>query len=252
MKVELKELIQDYGIENNLSAKLHGGQTEAVYTSKRPEDCAVGTCVLDFERGLANQIRPAPWQTDTCIGEWHYNREVHEKHGYKSAKTVVDMLVDIVSQNGNLLLNFPLPNSGQLDSDELEVLAGITGWMKVNSEGIYGTRPWKIYGGGPSTEAEKPGGGFNENKRQPLTAEDVRFTTKGNTLYAFIMGWPEKKAVVQALGTATPQSPGKIVNVELLGHQGRLVWAQEATGLRVQLPGQKPSDYAITLKVTFA
>jgi len=236
----------------NLSAKLHGGQTQAVYTSKRPEDCAVGTCVLDFERGLANQIRPAPWQTDTCIGDWHYNREVHESHGYKTPKTVIDMLVDIVSQNGNLLLNFPLPNRGQLDPDELKVLAGITDWMTVNSEGIYGTRPWKIYGEGPSTHSEKPGGGFNENKRQPLTVDDVRFTTKGDRLYAFVMGWPEKEAVVQALGTASPQSPGKIGNVELLGHQGRLTWTQEATGLRVELPAEKPSDYAVTLKVTFA
>jgi alpha-L-fucosidase len=236
----------------NLSATLHAGQTQAVYTSKRPEDCAVGTCVLDFERGLANQIRPAPWQTDTCIGEWHYRREVYEQHRYKSAKTVVDMLVDIVSQNGNLLLNFPLPNTGRLDPDELKVLAGITDWMRVNSEGIYGTRPWKTYGEGPSTQAQKPGGRFNENKRQPLTAEDVRFTTKRDTLYAFVMGWPEKEAVVQALGTESPQSPGKIVKVELLGHQDRLNWSQEATGLRVQLPAERPSDYAVALKVVFA
>jgi alpha-L-fucosidase len=236
----------------NLSAKLHGGQTQAVYTSKQPEDCAVGTCVLDFERGLANQIRPATWQTDTCIGEWHYNREVFESHRYKTPKTVIDLLVDIVSQNGNLLLNFPLPNSGQPDADELKVLAGITDWMTVNSEGIYGTRPWKIYGEGPSTRSGKPGGGFNENKRQPLIAEDVRFTTKRNTLYAFVMGWPEKEAVVQALGTASPQAPGKMVNVELLGHQGRLTWTQEATGLRVELPAEKPSDYAVTLKIAFA
>jgi alpha-L-fucosidase len=208
--------------------------------------------VLDIERGLANQIRPAFWQTDTCIGEWHYNHEVYEQHRYKSAKTIVDMLVDIVSQNGNLLLNFPLPNSGQLDPDELKVFAGITGWMRVNSEGIYGTRPWKIYGEGPSIQLEKPGGGFNESKRKPLTAEDVRFTSTGNTLYAFAMGWPEKEAVVRALGTGSPQLPGKVVNVELLGHQGRLTWTQETTGLRVQLPLEKPSDYAITIKVVFA
>jgi alpha-L-fucosidase len=236
----------------NLSAKLHGGQTQGVYTSKRPEDCTTGTCVLDYERGLANEIRPAPWQTDTCIGEWHYNREVYESHRYKTPKTVVDLLVDIVSQNGNLLLNFPLPNSGQLDPDELKVLAGITGWMAVNSEGIYGTRPWRIFGGGPGTSSAKPGGKFNENKRQPLTAEDVRFTTKKGTVYAFVMGWPEKQSVVPALGTASPQSPGKIANVELLGHQGRLTWSQEATGLRVEFPAEKPSEYAVTLKVTFA
>jgi alpha-L-fucosidase len=235
----------------NLSAKLHGGQTQAVYTSKRPEDCAVGTCVLDIERGLANQIRPAPRQTDTCIGMWHYSRWLYDNHHYKSAKTVVDLLVDIVSQNGNLLLNFPLPNSGQLDPDELKVLAGITDWMRVNSEGIFGTRPWKICGEGPGMQVEKPSGAFNEARRKPLTAEDVRFTTKGNTLYAFIMGWPNKEALVPALGTASPQSPGKIANVELLGHRDRLTWSQEVAGLTVELPAEKPSDYAVTLKVTF-
>ena len=236
----------------NLSAKIHGGATQAVYTSKRPEDCAVGTCVLDFERGLANQIRPSPWQTDTCIGDWHYNINVYKNHTYKTAKTVVDMLVDIVSQNGNLLLNFPLPNSGQLDPDELAVLSGITSWMRVNSEGIYGTRPWKIYGGGPSTQSEKPGGGFNEETRKPLTAEDVRFTTKGKVLYAFIMGWPAAEARIEELGTASAQAPPKIEHVELLGHRGRLKWTQESSGLRVLLPPEKPSDDAVTLKVTFA
>lgn len=248
---------EDYGcsiVANlyNLSAKLHGGKVEAVYTSKRPEDCAVGTCVLDFERGLANEIRPAHWQTDTCVGSWHYDINIYREHKYKSPKTVIDLLVDIVSQNGNLMLNFPLPNNGQLDDDELKILAAITDWMAVNSEGIYGTRPWKIYGEGPSTLAQKPGGGFNEKTRKPFTAEDVRFTTKGNTLYAFIMGWPEKEATIKALGTASPTSPGKITRVEMLGHKSRLRWTQEAEGLRVTMPPEMRSDYAITLKVSLA
>ena len=98
--------------------------------------------------------------------------------------------------------------------------------MRVNSEGIYGTRPWKVCGEGPSMQVEKPSGAFNESRRKPLTAEDVRFANKGNTLYAFVMGWPEKEATVQALGTASPQSPGKIGNVELLGHPGRLTWTR--------------------------
>ncbi len=235
----------------NLNAKLHGGQTQAVYTSKRPEDCAVGTCVLDFERGLPNMIRPSAWQTDTCIGDWHYSREIYENHRYKTPRRVIDMLVDIVSQNGNLLLNFPLPNNGQLDPDEMKILAAITEWMAVNSEGIHGTRPWKIYGEGPSMRSEKPGGGFNESERKPLTADDVRFTTKGDTVYAFIMGWPEKEAVVRALGTQSPQSPARIRSVELLGHAGRLTWNQEADGLRVKFPDEKFSEEAVALKIAF-
>jgi len=235
----------------NLSARRHGGATQAVYTSKRPEDCAVGTCVLDFERGLANAIRPEPWQTDTCIGEWHYRRGIQ----YKSTKTVIDLLVDIVSQNGNLMLNFPLPNSGRLDPDEMQVLDGITAWMAVNSEGIHATRPWKIFGEGPAAAAPTPGAGFNEKARRALTVADVRFTTRGNTLYAFLMGWPAQagsEAVIKALGTASPQKPARVVHVTLLGHGGRLPFTQEAAGLRVRLPAEQPSEHAIALKITLA
>jgi alpha-L-fucosidase len=235
----------------NLSAKLHGGNVEAVYTSKRPEDCVAGTCVLDFERGLANEIRQRHWQTDTCIGAWHYDVNLYREHRYKTPKTIVDMLVDIVSQNGNLLLNFPLPNNGQLDSDEENILNALADWMVVNAEGIYGTRTWKIYGEGPATRPQKAAG-FNESALKPLTAEDDRFTKKGNTIYAFVMGWPQKEVAVTALGTASATSPGKVAQVEMLGYRGQVRWTQEAGSLRVTMPPEKPSDYAITLKVTFA
>jgi len=141
-----------------------------------------------------------PWQTDTCIGGWHYKRGVK----YKTPKKVIDLLTDIVSKNGNLLLNFPLPNSGELDYEEMETLEGITAWMRINGEGIYSTRPWKIYGEGPSTKVKIVTGNFNEDNRNDLTAEDIRFTVKGSTLYAFVMGWPGKEAAVQALGLREP------------------------------------------------
>ncbi len=237
----------------NLNARLHGGKTQAVYTCKTAEDCAVGTCALDFESGLANEIRKEPWQTDTCIGGWHYSKNMFLKHRYKQPKTIIDLLVDIVSQNGNLLLNIPLPNNGVPDSDELAILASITAWMKVNSEGIYATRPWKIYGEGPAmvSAAASVGAKFNERKRQPLTASDIRFTTKGpNALFAFVMGWPQSEIVIKALGTSSPQSPQKVVNVELLGRSGNLQFTQEAAGLRVKLPGDAPTEHAVTLKIT--
>jgi alpha-L-fucosidase len=244
---------EEYGLKMvshlyNVSAQLHGGQTEAVYTSKEPSDCAIGTCVLDHERGVSDGIAANPWQTDTCIGQWHYKRGQQ----YKTAKKVIDLLVDIVSKNGNLLLNFPLPNSGQLDFEEMEVLEGITAWMTVNSEGIYSSRPWKIYGEGPSTKAKIETGNFNEDKQKDLTAEDVRFTVKNSTLYAFVMGRPEKQAVVQALGLASPQQPGTIRNVELLGYNGELKWKQNEAALTVAMPPETISAIGITLKVELA
>ena len=157
-----------------------------------------------------------------------------------------------MSKNGNLLLNFPLPNSGALDYEEMVVLDGITKWMAVNSEGIYATRPWKIYGEGPSTKVEIKAGNFNEDKQKGLTAEDVRFTIKGSTLYALVMGWPEKEAAARALGLGSPQNPGKIGKVEVLGYKGELKWKQEEGALKVEMPAEKISDVAITLKVELA
>ena len=228
----------------NLNALNRGGKVEAVYNSKVKSDCAAGTCVLDLERGIVDKIWPDPWQTDTCIGTWHYKRGVK----YKTPKTVIDMLCDIVSRNGNLLLNFPLPNSGELDPEELQVLAAITDWMKINSEGIYATRPWKISGEGPSMSPVVDRSNqlaFNENRRKDLTAEDIRFTTKGNVLYCFIMGWPGKEAVVKSVKPAA----AKVLNAELLG-RGKVTYSQDEAGLRVQLPESKPGEHAVVLKLS--
>lgn len=249
---------EEYGLNivahlYNLSAAKYGGKTQAVYTSKRAEDSAEGkaVCVFDVERGVVESIWPLPWQTDTCIGDWHYNKE--RVGHYKSAKTVIDLLVDIVSRNGNLMLNFPLPASGMLDSDELNVLDGITKWMAINSEGIYATRPWKIFGSGPSTDKAKSTNEsqqFNESRRKELTHEDVRFTTKGNTLYAFIMGWPEgnNSIVIRPLATNNTYNVSSIENVELLGY-GKVDYKRDEEGLKISLPGHKPGEYAFCFKI---
>lgn len=123
--------------------------------------------------------------------------------------------------------------------------------MAVNSEGIYSTRPWKIFGDGPVASAPPSGRGarFNEAGRKDLTAEEVRFTTKGGTLYAFVMGWPEKQAVIKPLATASSVAQMKVGNVELLGFKGKVRWNQDEHGLTVQLPDQKPCDHAIALKI---
>ena len=231
----------------NVNGGRKGGSCEAVYFSKLPSDCQAGTCVLDWERGVAEGIQQNPWQTDTCVGEWHYNREAK----YKTPKYVIDLLVDIVSRNGNLLLNFPLPNSGELDYEERVILDEITKWMAINSEAIYGTRPWKIFGDGPVATAGPSNAGtrFNESSRKELTAEEVRFTKKGDTLFAFIMGWPERLTLIKPLATSSPLSPPKVRNVELLGYGGRLQWAQDEQGLTVMMPSDKPCDHAVTLKI---
>ena len=229
----------------NQSASLHNGRVEAVYTSKREEDSKIGTCVFDKERGVVEGIWPTPWQTCTCIGKWHYDREAQ----YKTPKRIIDMLVDIVSRNGNLLLNFPLPNSGALDDRELQILDEITRWMQINSVAIYGTRPWKTFGGGPGIVKPDPSVKYNESSRKDFTSEDVRFTTRQKTLYAFFMGWPEARLLIKPLATNEGYVAGKIRRVRLLGFSGDLQWTHDASGLEVRLPNEKPCDHAFALEI---
>jgi len=231
----------------NVNAKVHGGKVEGVYTSKTRSDCATGTCALDIERGVANQIMASAWQTDTCIGGWHYKRGIT----YKTPKVVIDMLCDIVSRNGNLMLNIPLPNSGEPDHEELAIIDSITRWMAVNSEGIYATRPWKILGAGPNVDSAA-GGGMNERGRKDLTADDIRFTTKGSNLYAFAMGWPGREQVIPSLALGGKNAVPKFHNVALLGHGGKLTWKQDETALRVELPEKAPSEHAVALRIALA
>ncbi|WP_263357946.1 alpha-L-fucosidase [Acidicapsa ligni] len=243
---------EEYGLGTvaeayNVGGVSYRGGTESVYFSKTAEDCTVGTCVLDRERGVSDDIWPTPWQTDTCIGDWHY--KAGQK--YKTAKKVIDLLVDIVSKNGNLLLNFPLPASGELDADEVRTLNGITSWMAVNAEGIYATRPWKIYGEGASTKVVQKSVSFNEDDKPDLGPQDIRFTTKGKTLYAFVQGWPAGEVVIKSLSATGPQQSEKIVDVRMLGRDAACKFVQDESGLRVTLVGEKPqtADIGIGLRL---
>ena len=242
---------EEYGLQTlahlyNKSASKNGGKTQAVYTSKRAEDSQIGTCVYDVERGVVENIWPRPWQTDTCIGDWHYSKAAVGH--YKTPKTVIDMLVDIVSRNGNLMLNFPLPASGMLDNYELKVLDGISKWMAVNSDGIYGTRPFKVFGENPTTLVASGGSSFNEGSRKNFTAANIRFTTKDKCLYVFFMGWPENKQLtISSLALDNSLKTGRIDHIELLGY-GKLEFTRDREGLKVVLPDHKPCEHAFSLK----
>jgi alpha-L-fucosidase len=249
----------DYGLATvaelyNVGPRTSHGVPEAVYFSKTAPDCKIGTCTLDRERDVLDDISAKPWQTDTCIGQWHY--KLGQK--YKTPKKVIDLLVDIVSKNGNLLLNIPLPASGQPDDEELAILAGITQWMSINGEGIFATRPWKIFGEGPAMNVVIPKNGKefdpNEGKKPDLTAADIRFTTKGESLYAFVQGWPaQPELLIQSLATNSPQQPAKALDVRLLGRDEPLRFTQNTTGLRITLPSTKPpaADIGFALRINF-
>lgn len=225
------------------------GKLEAVLNSKGLKPDHVGTMVLDIERGRADHIMPQPWQTDTCIGSWHYERARLEKHTYKSATTVVQMLIDIVSKNGCLLLNIPLRGDGTIDEDEQKTLSGLADWMPANGEAIFGTRPFAVYGEGPPDV--KGSNNFNERATRPYTAEDIRFTIKGDTLYAFAFAWPEKgKLAIKSLAQGSANYAKQVGKVEMLGGDGPLKFERNADGLMVDLPEKPPNNIAATFRIT--
>ena len=236
----------------NSSIALHG-RNEAVMNNKKLNDMQREAMVYDIERGKAEGILPQPWQTDTCIGSWHYNQDIFTKHQYKSAASVVRMLADIVSKNGNLMLSVPLQRDGQPDADEFKIVSDIGAWLKINGEAIYATRPWSIFGEGPSTVVAEKGrfGGQTDVQKKPFTAEDIRFTQSkdGKTLYAIVLAPPTNGQVtVKSLASNSPQWAGKVGSVRLVGG-GKLKFTRDENGLHVTLPGKLPSQIAFALKI---
>ncbi len=244
-----------YFYNNNL--KTHGGKMEAVLNVKDVPARLVKAVVADYERGLTSQIAKYPWQSETCIGDWHYNRRLFDAPGpyggYLQPRDVIHWMIDTVSKNGTFILNIPGKPDGTIDSKEIAVLDGITSWMQVNGEAIYETRPWTIYGEGPDTVKA---GSFQGTSVSKLGSKDIRFTRNkaNNVTYALVLGWPTDTISVQSLGAAAATHPGKVAHVELLGTEGKVKWKQDGDALRVDLPKQyRPAvDYAAALKIKLA
>ena len=229
-------MIADY---YNSGAAYRHSRVETVYNCKQDSG---GRWVRDYERGVGGGISPNPWQTDTSIGDWFYNKNWK----YRPINWTVTMLVDIVSKNGNLLLNVVQRPDGTLDPEVEQLLGQLSDWFAIHGEAIYGTRPWYIAGEGP---VKAKGGAFKEDFK--YTAEDIRFTTKGKTLYAIALGWPDTgHMTVRALAATGDGEVNKIKRVELLGYKGKLKFTQDANGLTVELPATKVSDYTCALKIT--
>ena len=203
------------------------------------------SAVLDLERGQLGEIRPLYWQTDTSISNksWGYIKN----DTFKSPQFVVQQLIDIVSKNGNLLLNIGPKPDGTIPDEVQQVLRDVGSWLAVNGDAIYGTRPWRVYGEGPTQVAA---GSFHDTDTANYTAEDFRFTTKGNALYAIEMGWSAGgEAVIHSLGTTAGSQ--KVESVALLGSDAKIQARQEADGLHLQLPAQAPGKYAYVFRVLF-
>ncbi|MEO6524503.1 MAG: alpha-L-fucosidase [Mucilaginibacter sp.] len=213
----------------------NGGKLQAVYTPKQPSE---GKWAQDVERGVLDSISPFPWQTDTSIGDWFY--KTGQK--YKSADAIAQLLMDIVSKNGNLLINVVQTPEGDLEPDVVKIVETFGNWTTANAEGIYATRPWKIYGEGPSTvKANQQKGRFGGISDSHIyQSTDIRYTTKGNTLFAFCMAAPEGEIKMVSLGKNSKYLDKRIASVTMLGSKEKLSWVQQDDALVITKPANMP------------
>jgi alpha-L-fucosidase len=205
-----------------------------------------GTGTLDLEREKSPNIREFFWQTDTSISSksWGYI----DNDTFKSPDRLVDDLVDIVAKNGCLLLNVGPRADGTIPQQAQDTLLAIGKWLNTNGKAIYGTRPWKISGEGPTGTAE---GHLSEGKNKPYTSEDIRYTRDGKHLYATMLDWPASgKLVIKTLNTEMKVGTAGIKSISLLGSKEKLTWSRDEGGLSVTLPDNKIGDYAHVFKIT--
>ncbi len=200
-----------------------------------------GAGVLDVERGQLPGIRALPWQTDTSLSNesWGYI----DGDTYKQPTPLIHELVDVVSKNGNLLLNIGPRADGTIPEAAQQTLLEIGGWLKVNGEAIYGSRPWTKFGEGPTEIAT---GSMQDKVEKPFTADDYRFTTNKGFVYAIELGWPASgESVIHSFSSPTLA----VADVALLGYGQKLEWHQQSDGLHIKLPASPVGDHAYTFRV---
>src|SRR5476651_103617 len=201
----------------------NGGKLEAVYNSKDTKPGQGVMFVEDLERSVKDGGSPVPWQTDTSIGDWFFRTG----QKYKNSTEIIQMLVDIVSKNGNLLLNIVQTPEGDLEPEVLNTLDQLAAWTAANGEGIYGSRPWKVWGEKPADKPEVKFERFNNETKNQYSAKDIRFTTKGNAVYAYCLGAPVDDIAIISLGKKSQYQVGAIASIKLMGSAEKLTWKQE-------------------------
>ena len=201
--------------------------------------------ILDIERGQLDQKLDRVWQTDTSVSNKSWGYIEHDT--FKTPEFIVHQLVDIVSKNGNLLMNIGPRSDGTIPDEVQQVLLDVGRWLKVNGDAIYGTRPWTTYGEGPTKVAA---GSFQDTKTQEYTAEDFRFTTKGNDLYAIELAWPSGNEAIIHSVAGDALKGNQIRSVALLGTTAALTYKLQPDGLHIQLPAKPPENYAYAFRIT--
>ena len=220
-----------------------GAKRDGVVVNYKLGDFPEGAGTLDIERGQLTGIHDTHWQTDTSISNDSWGYVEHDT--YKSPTVIIHLLADVVSKNGNLMLNIGPRADGSIPQGAQDTLRSIGAWLKTNGEAIYGSKPWRVYGEGPT---EVVGGTFQDTKTRPYTAEDFRFTSGNGKLYAIELGWP-------AHGTVTVhaiQTTDKVTRVELLADGSSVAFTQDTGGLHLRLPSHPVGSDAYVYRITLA
>lgn len=218
---------------------------QPVVLTYKDNDFPENAAVLDIERGKLDAIRLLPWQTDTSVSihSWGYVKNDE----YRDARSLIGELVDVVSKNGNLLLNVGPKSDGTIPEEAQRILLQMGAWLNVNGEAIYGTRPWLLYGEGPTRVTSSA---LNTD-RQEFTSEDIRFSTHGNALYAIAMGRPtDGKVRIHSLYRGTAYLHGPVCSVRLLGSDATLHWSQGGEGMLIEFPADAPDEPLFSFRIT--
>ena len=218
---------------------------QGVVLTYKQESMPANSATLDIERGKMDELRLLPWQTDTSVSIHSWGYVEHDE--YRDAKSLIDELVDVVSKNGNLLLNVGPKSDGTIPQQARTVLLQMGEWLRTNGEAIYATRPWVLYGEGPTLVSN----GLKKNSDvQPYTPEDIRFTTRSGALYATALGWPASgQLLVRTLWRGTPYLIAPVCSVELLGSPKSIPFSQQPDGLHLTLPSAPPNDIAYVFRI---
>lgn len=221
---------------------------EEVVINYKHDAYMFGTAVVDIERGQFADIKPFYWQTDTAVAKnsWCYTPQ----NDYKKAKDIICDLVDIVSKNGNMLLNIGPKADGTIPEEDKNILLEIGDWLKINGEAIYDSHVWKIASEGPTKIEE---GQFTDSKNKVFTSEDIRFTLKGSCIYAAVLSYSENGEVhIKSLGekdaSKLPLFHGIIKNVEILGFDEKPIWRRDQEALHISTKNVK-SDKPVVFKI---
>ncbi|WP_240491768.1 alpha-L-fucosidase [Flavivirga aquatica] len=201
--------------------------------------------IKDYERGRPNQPKEKFWLTDTSPGAWFYRPDAK----FKTPNELIDILIDIVSKNGNMLLNVPPNPDGSIPPVMVNLLTEMGKWLSVNGEAIYATRPWAVFGEGPTRLPE--GGHKIEKIKITYQNTDIRYTKKSNKVfYATVMDKPNEETVMKSLSTEIGILNSKIEKIELLGSDEKITWKRNEKGLIIKKPTILPTQYAHSYKIT--